>query len=96
MPSETLTCALGIGADTLSAWRDELLPREERDRLRVHVAECAVCGRRLAELDEVARVLRAQRELEPGNRIGDEGERTAAELDGFATAVDIAIIVLGN
>lgn len=71
MPSETLTCALGIGADTLSAWRDELLPREERDRLRVHVAECAVCGRRLAELDEVARVLRAQRELEPGNRIVD-------------------------
>src|SRR5690348_6150176 len=71
MPSETLTCALGIGADTLSAWRDGLLPNEEAERLRGHVAECAVCERRLAEFAEVARVLRAQRELEPGDCIID-------------------------
>jgi hypothetical protein len=31
-----------------------------------------------------------------GNRIGEEGERTRAELDTFATDVDIAIIGLGN
>ena len=31
-----------------------------------------------------------------GNRIGDEGERTAAELEEFAAAVDVAIVGLGN
>jgi hypothetical protein len=31
-----------------------------------------------------------------GNRIGDEGVRTFAELDDFATDVDIAIVGLGN
>lgn len=31
-----------------------------------------------------------------GNRIGDEGRRTAAELDAFATDVDLAIVGLGN
>ena len=31
-----------------------------------------------------------------GNRIGEDGERTRAELDTFATDVDIAIIGLGN
>src|SRR5205807_1798451 len=31
-----------------------------------------------------------------GNRIGEEGPRTAAELDTFATDVDIAVVGLGN
>ena len=31
-----------------------------------------------------------------GNRIGDEGERTRAELESFATDVDIAVVGLGN
>ncbi|MGH9031872.1 MAG: hypothetical protein ACRDZV_07050 [Acidimicrobiia bacterium] len=31
-----------------------------------------------------------------GNRIGDEGERTRAELESFVTDADIAIIGLGN
>ena len=31
-----------------------------------------------------------------GNRIGDEGERTAVELDGFATGADVAVVGLGN
>jgi hypothetical protein len=31
-----------------------------------------------------------------GNRIGDDGVRTFAELDDFATDVDIAVIGLGN
>jgi hypothetical protein len=31
-----------------------------------------------------------------GNRIGEEGDRTFAELDSFATDVDIAIVGLGN
>jgi hypothetical protein len=31
-----------------------------------------------------------------GNRIGEEGGRTAAELDRFATEVDLAVVGLGN
>jgi hypothetical protein len=31
-----------------------------------------------------------------GNRIGDEGERTFAALDGFARDVDVALVGLGN
>lgn len=35
-------------------------------------------------------------EWHAGNRIGDEGDRTFAELASFATDVDIAIVGLGN
>ena len=31
-----------------------------------------------------------------GNRVGDEGERTRAELQGFASSVDLAVVGLGN
>jgi hypothetical protein len=31
-----------------------------------------------------------------GNRIGDEGARTRAELESFATDVDVALVGLGN
>ena len=31
-----------------------------------------------------------------GNRIGGEGERTAAELETFAAGVDVAVVGLGN
>ncbi len=31
-----------------------------------------------------------------GNRVGEEGERTAAELGAFASDVDIGIVGLGN
>jgi hypothetical protein len=51
-------------------------------------------------LDEWTRELRAAgaqvRPWRAGNRIGDEGIRTFAELDDFATDVDIALIGLGN
>jgi hypothetical protein len=36
------------------------------------------------------------RKWRAGNRIGEEGARTRAELESFATDVDIAIIGLGN
>ena len=35
-------------------------------------------------------------EWHAGNRIGEEGDRTFAELASFATDVDIAIVGLGN
>jgi len=31
-----------------------------------------------------------------GNRIGEEGERTRAELEAFASHVDFAVVGLGN
>jgi hypothetical protein len=31
-----------------------------------------------------------------GNRIGEEGERTRAELEGFASGIDLAVVGLGN
>ncbi|HEX5615684.1 MAG TPA: hypothetical protein VFZ83_11080 [Acidimicrobiia bacterium] len=31
-----------------------------------------------------------------GNRIGEEGERTAAELERFADDVDVVVVGLGN
>jgi hypothetical protein len=31
-----------------------------------------------------------------GNRIGEEGERTAQQLDGFVDRVDVAVVGLGN
>jgi hypothetical protein len=31
-----------------------------------------------------------------GNRIGDEGERTRAELEAFVGAADLAVVGLGN
>lgn len=50
--------------------------------------------------DEWERELRAAgaevRRWVAGNRIGEEGERTRAELDQFAEAVDLAVVGLGN
>jgi hypothetical protein len=51
-------------------------------------------------LDEWTRELTAAgAQVQPwraGNRIGDDGVRTFAELDDFATDVDIAVVGLGN
>ena len=33
---------------------------------------------------------------EAGNRVGDEGERTFAELADFADRIDVALVGLGN
>lgn len=50
--------------------------------------------------DEWARALRNTgaevRLWVAGNRIGDEGERTRAELEQFADSVDVAVVGLGN
>jgi hypothetical protein len=51
-------------------------------------------------IDEWGRKLDAAgatvRRWHAGNRIGEEGERTFAELASFASDVDIAIVGLGN
>jgi hypothetical protein len=51
-------------------------------------------------LDEWEPRLRAAgadvRRFVAGNRIGEEGDRTFAQLDAFANDVDLAIVGLGN
>lgn len=66
---ELLECADGVSAEALSALRDELLPVSEAERLRLHAARCPTCHARIAQHDELRRALRAQPELEPGERI---------------------------
>lgn len=62
-------CALGISGDHLSAWRDHLLNPREMTRIETHLPTCPACQQHLAQFDAIAQGLRAQRELEPGNRI---------------------------
>jgi YVTN family beta-propeller protein len=63
-------CALGVSVQTLSAWRDQALPAQEQERMRVHIAECDSCQRRLAQYDAVARALKA---LPPPEPVGGYG-----------------------
>jgi hypothetical protein len=63
------TCVAEIDGATLSAWRDTLLPPAEMERVRGHVRSCGTCQAQLARYDEVARALRRQREIEPGDRV---------------------------
>jgi len=69
MTGDAPTCAEQIGTETLSAWRDSLLPAAEMERIAEHSAGCAACRGHLAAFEQVARALRRQRELEPGARI---------------------------
>ncbi|HEX8732718.1 MAG TPA: zf-HC2 domain-containing protein [Ktedonobacterales bacterium] len=55
-------CPLDVSEQTLSAALDGLLDPAERATLERHVAGCVACQRRLASLQQVARVLRDQRE----------------------------------
>lgn len=55
-------CPLDVSEQTLSAALDGLLDPAERATLERHFAECVACQRRLASLQQVARVLRDQRE----------------------------------
>lgn len=69
MAREILICEQNISGETLSAWRDGVLPPAEMERIRMHAGGCAACQARLADFDEVARALLRQRELEPAGRI---------------------------
>jgi YVTN family beta-propeller protein len=58
-------CALGVSVQALSAWRDQALSAVEQERMRVHIAGCASCQRRLAQYDAVARALKTVPTPEP-------------------------------
>jgi hypothetical protein len=62
-------CALGLTADTLSAWRDGGFRGDEDQRIRLHTTTCAACQWHLDGFVMVARGLGRQRELEPGDRV---------------------------
>lgn len=80
--ADALVCAGHITAEMLSAWRDDLLPAAEMRRLTDHAAGCAACQTRLTHFDDVARVLRRQPELEPGERIVEGVRRRSAARRG--------------
>src|SRR5260221_12863194 len=72
------TCAAEMDGATLSAWRDVVLPPAEMERIHEHVVRCATCQTQLAEYNGVARTLRRQREIEPGDRIVEAVRRSIA------------------
>jgi hypothetical protein len=78
MASERTPCAQGVTRATLSAWRDRLLPAVEMERISQHVVACAACQTLHTQFEEVARVLRSQRELDPGERIVEGVRQRAA------------------
>lgn len=52
-------CPLGVPSETLSAWRDGLLDRQEDARLSTHVYDCPACRERLAAFDRLGATLRS-------------------------------------
>lgn len=65
MGCDTLTCDEHVGGETLSAWRDALLPDDEMRRIEAHAATCSACRQTLDEFEGVAQALHRQVELEP-------------------------------
>ncbi|HEY7848805.1 MAG TPA: zf-HC2 domain-containing protein, partial [Ktedonobacterales bacterium] len=56
----TLTCAVGVTPERLSAWRDGLLPADQAEWLATHVAGCPACGARLRDYEQIDAALREQ------------------------------------
>src|SRR5258708_16399507 len=75
---EGVACTANVEGATLSAWRDGALPPADLERVHAHVTGCSACQARLAQYDELARMLQRQRQLEPGDRIAEAGRKTLA------------------
>ncbi|MGH2502724.1 MAG: hypothetical protein ACRDID_09445, partial [Ktedonobacterales bacterium] len=58
--SATLACAAGVTPDTLSAWRDGLLPEAQASWLAAHTPTCPACGARLRDDEQIGAALRGQ------------------------------------
>lgn len=65
-------CAQSVSDETLSALRDDLLPPDEAERLRVHAAACVACRHRLDGFARVGAALRGQRLAGPSARLWDD------------------------
>jgi hypothetical protein len=82
-PDLTRDCALGISEDTLSAWRDGLLPAAEMRRLDEHATTCPSCRARLDSFDAISRALRSQRPPDLRDRVWERTRwRIAHERTG--------------
>src|ERR1051326_1012382 len=70
MNPETIpACSLNVSAQTLSAWRDDLLSAAEAEQLNQHLRTCPACQQQLQDFERIAMLLRRQRELDPGAQI---------------------------
>jgi hypothetical protein len=58
--SATLACAAGVTPDTLSAWRDGLLPDAQAAWMAMHTPTCPACGARLRDYEQIGAALRGQ------------------------------------
>jgi hypothetical protein len=101
-------CPQAISAETLSAWRSQLLPVAEQRALDAHIADCAACKRRLRRFDHIAQALqerplmpsqdavwrgvRAEIMKAPGKGNAMTNTNRSAILGTLAT---LAVIVLG-
>ena len=52
-------CPLGVTAETLSGWRDDLLNEREAAQLATHITSCDACRARLAAFDRLGATLRS-------------------------------------
>ncbi len=69
MTHETLVCAEGVNPERLAALRHGALSTAEAARLRAHIAGCAACQARMAELEMALGALRVEPDLDPGERV---------------------------
>lgn len=89
------TRSQNVSPDTLSALRDDLLPPATVRALRDHIPACAACQRHLNRFDAVARALRGQPALEPGDRVL-RGVRAHVGRKGVHDMTATRTLVLGG
>jgi len=59
-PGAALACTDGVTPETLSAWRDGLLPADQTQWLAVHAPACPACSARLRDYEQIGAALRGQ------------------------------------
>ena len=85
-----------IVQSSLSAYLDGCLPKEERERVALHVARCGRCQSRLEELAQVRKAVRSLPAVAVPARVSTalrvmaskERARLAARQGGFGVALD--------
>jgi hypothetical protein len=108
MREGTPHCALGVSRETLSAWRDRLLPETDAHAIALHVPDCSFCQQRLAQFTRIAGAigqdsapdLRAQTWRGLQARIAQKGHRPmriarAVTIGGIsATALLLVMVII--
>ncbi len=60
MSEKKAPCTLNLSRETLSAWRDRLLPEADAQRVALHVSDCAACQYRLSQFALIAAAIQRQ------------------------------------